>query len=256
MHGILPKNCHFHYQDLVLDNEKIAWINPDSSKTETCYKFLGVLLDPELTFREHISKVSSRLSSASFAISNTQKVLPRKVVVSVYRALFESHILYCCAAWGSARPKLLQPLQATQTRVLKSIFCLARASHLSPILFQQKLLRLNDLIKKEKVSVINQMRLGKLPPALHSIATRLDPAQALYRVARHSDYDFSQPAVSHPDFYYHPKPQIVAAFNSLPFLVKAAQPDCFAYEVKNYLLSLYNQPCQKIHCAACTLMDR
>ena len=254
--AFLPKNCHFHYQDLVLDNERIAWINPDSSKTETCYKFLGVLLDPELTFREHISKVSSRLSSASFAISNSQKVLPRKVVVSVYRALFESHILYCCAAWGSSRPKLLQPLQATQTRALKSIFCLARASHLSPILFQQKLLRLNDLIKKEKVSVINQMRLGKLPPALHSIATRLDPAQALYRVARHSDYDFSQPAVSHPDFYYHPKPQIVAAFNSLPFLVKAAQPDCFAYEVKNYLLSLYNQPCQKIHCAACTLMDR
>ena len=249
--AFLPKKCHFHYQDLVLDNEKITWITPNPTKSETYYKFLGVLLDPELTFREHVGKVSAKLSSAAYAVSSSQRVLPRKVVLSVYRSLFESHILYCCTAWGSARPKLLQPLGALQTKVLKSIFCLPRASHVSPLLFEHKLFRLQELIKKEQVSVINQMRLGRLPPALHSIATRLDPAEALYRVARQSDYDLTQPTVSHPDLYYHPKPQIIAAFNSLPFLVKAAQPDCFVSELKYYLFSAYSRPCEKVHCTAC-----
>ena len=249
--AFLPHNSHFHYRDLLLDNEKITWITSNAAKSETHYKFLGVLLDPELTFREHIGKILAKLSSASFAVINSQKVLPRKVVISVYRALFESHILYCCTAWGSARPKLLQPLKAMQTKVLKSIFCLPRASHVSPLLFEHKLFRLQELITKEQVSVINQMRLGRLPPALQTFATRLNPAEALYRVARQSEYDYSQPTVSHPDLYYHPKPQIIAAFNSLPFMVKASQPDCFGHEVKHHLLSTYNRPCEKVHCTAC-----
>ena len=250
--AFLPKNCHFHYQELLLDNEKITWITPNSAKSDTHYKFLGVLIDPELTFREHIGKVLAKLSSASYAVSSSQRVLPRKVVLSVYRALFESQILYCCTAWGSARPKLLQPLKALQTRVLKSIFYLPRASHISPLLFEHKLLRIQDLIKKEQVSVINKMRTGRLPPALQGIANRLDPAEAPYRVSRQSDYDFTQPSVSHPDLYYHPKPQMIAAFNSLPFLVKAAQPDCFVSELKCHLLSTYNRPCEKVSCTACS----
>ena len=249
--AFLPHNSHFHYRDLLLDNEKITWITSNAAKSETHYKFLGVLLDPELTFREHIGKILAKLSSASFAVINSQKVLPRKVVISVYRALFESHILYCCTAWGSARPKLLQPLKAMQTKLLKSIFCLPRASHVSPLLFEHKLFRLQELITKEQVTVINQMRLGRLPPALQTFATRLNPAEALYRVARQSEYDYSQPTVSHPDLYYHPKPQIIAAFNSLPFMVKASQPDCFGHEVKHHLLSIYNRPCEKVHCTAC-----
>ena len=253
--AFLPKNCHFHYQGLLLDDKKITWITPDSSKSEKCYKFLGVLVDPELTFREHICKVSAKLSSASFAVYNSQKVLPRKVALSVYRALFESHILYCSAAWGSSRPKLLQPLKAIQTKVLKSIFSLPRASHVSPLLAQHKLLRLHDLIKKEQTSVINQMRLGRLPPSLKNMARHLNPAEALYRVSRQSDYDFAQPSVSHPDYYYHPKPQIIAAFNSLPFMVKAAQPDFFATELKNHFLSVYRLPCQKVNCTACQYPD-
>ena len=249
--AFLPNNCHFHYQDLVLDNEIITWIKPNSTKTESFYKFLGVLLDPGLTFKEHISRVSTKLSSATYAVTNSQKVLPRKVVLGVYRALFENHMLYCCAAWGSARPKLLQSLHVLQTKVLKIMFCLPRASHVSPLLYEHKLLRLHDLIKKEHISIIHQMRTGRLPPALKNIASPLDPAEAQHRVARNSEYDFTQPTLSHPDLYYHPKPKIVAAFNSLPFLLKAAPLEYFRSELKSHILSSYIRPCEKVHCSAC-----
>ena len=249
--AFLPKNCHFHYHDLVLDNENITWIKPNSPNSETFYKFLGVLLDPELTFKEHINRVLTKLSSATYAVSNSQKVLPRKVVLGVYRALFESHMLYCCAVWGSARPKLLQPLHVLQTKVLKNIFCLPRASHVSPLLYEHKLLRLHDLIKKEHVSIILQMRTGRLPPALKNFASPLDPAEAQHRVARNSEYDFTQPTLSHPDLYHHPKPKIIAAYNSLPFLLKAAPLEFFISQLKSHILSSYNRLCDKVHCSAC-----
>ena len=249
--AFLPHDCHFHYQDILLDNEKVTWIKPDSPNSEPHYKFLGVLLDPGLTFKEHISKISGKLSSAIFAVANSQKVLPRKVVLGVYRALFESHMLYCCAVWGSARPKLLLPLNALQTKALKIMFCLPRASHVSPLLYEHKLLRLHDLIKKEQVSIIHQLRTGRLPPALQNIAKPMDPAESLHRVARNSEYDYTQPALSHPDLYYHPKPKIIAAYNSLPFLLKAAPLNCFRSELKSHILSSYSRPCDKVHCSAC-----
>ena len=84
--AFLPKKCHFHYQDLVLDNEKITWITPNPTKPETYYKFLGVLLDPELTFREHVGKVSAKLSSQNKHVSNTVAFrVPPGCLVRAYR---------------------------------------------------------------------------------------------------------------------------------------------------------------------------
>ena len=131
--GFLPKGVHFHYHDLLLDGQPIQWCcSPGSS--EKYFKFLGVLIDDKLTFQHHINRLYGKLCSASYAVASSVKVLPLQTCINVYRALYESNLMYCASTWAATKHKYLKRILGRQTRVLKNMFYLPRFSHISPAL--------------------------------------------------------------------------------------------------------------------------
>ena len=102
--GFLPKGTHFHYHDLFLDGQPIQWCcSPGSS--EKYFKFLGVLIDDKLTFKHHINRLYGKLCSASYAVASSAKVLPLQTSLNVYRALYESNLMYCASTWAGTEAK-------------------------------------------------------------------------------------------------------------------------------------------------------
>lgn len=86
--------------------------------TET--KFLGVILDENLSWTRHIDQLCSKLSQSCFAISMLTNSLDRKSLINVYYALFYSKISYNIIAWGQSVD--LQRVFVMQKRVLRIIF--------------------------------------------------------------------------------------------------------------------------------------
>ena len=73
-------------------------------------RFLGVFIDCEFRFRDHIKNLSKKLSSACFAVRAARNALGSGVARDVYFALFDSHLSYGIPFWGISSQYLLNIL--------------------------------------------------------------------------------------------------------------------------------------------------
>ena len=70
-------------------------------------KYLGVVIDSQLTCTYHINELSIRLSSRLYIL---RKLLPFNNFNCIYYAIFQSCIDYCLSVWGSTSEKTFEPL--------------------------------------------------------------------------------------------------------------------------------------------------
>ena len=248
--GFLPKGSHFHYHDLFLDGQPIQWCcSPGAS--EKYFKFLGVLIDDKLTFQHHITRLYGKLCSASYAVASSAKVLPRQTSMNVYRALYESNLMYCASTWAGTQSKFLKQILGHQTKVLKSLFSLPRASHVSPALKRNKILKTCDILSREQIMVVHSMKMKILPSTLSGIVKPLQADQVDYRIARNSAHNMEQLRVKIPAFSHHPKPRLAIAWNQLPESVKSGPLHTFKQDLKEFYLSRYKSECNDLDCHTC-----
>jgi hypothetical protein len=85
------------------------------------YRYLGLVIDDELNWKEHISKVCKKLASLSGVLCKLKHFVPRTVLLRIYFALGHSHISYLVGVWASASKSLVKQVQTLQNRCLKHI---------------------------------------------------------------------------------------------------------------------------------------
>ena len=111
--GTKKKLSHIKQFPLIkIDNENIV------RTAET--KFLGVIIDDKLNFRNYIDTVSLRISKSLGILSKVKYKLNKKCLLSLYYTLIYPHFNYCIIVWGNAGKTELNRLSILQ----KSIKCL------------------------------------------------------------------------------------------------------------------------------------
>lgn len=83
-------------------------------------KYLGVVIDNVLGFREHIDTLCSRLRKLMYVFKTVRCVLDTKWLKSVYFALVQSVLTYCITIWGGA-PKSSVPRNRSMVPKAKAI---------------------------------------------------------------------------------------------------------------------------------------
>ena len=63
-------------------------------------KFLGVTLDENLTFNDHVKNVTTKISKSVGVMRRLHCQLPTDVMVKLYSSLMYSHLTYALLAWG------------------------------------------------------------------------------------------------------------------------------------------------------------
>ena len=58
------------------------------------FKFVGILLDENLSWVHHLNHIRGKLSSANYAIAKVKNLLPKKIKLNIYNSLFRSHLEY------------------------------------------------------------------------------------------------------------------------------------------------------------------
>lgn len=85
-------------------------------------KFLGVYLDPSLTFENHISHTANRLSKIIFILKNLKNIVSQKICLQAYHGLFQSVCYYAILTWGhSCHAERIFALQRRAVRVMAGL---------------------------------------------------------------------------------------------------------------------------------------
>lgn len=84
-------------------------------------KFLGVQLDENMSWSEHVHYIERKLSKYVPIIYRVRHCLNRQALRSIYNSLIYPNILYCICAWGSCTAVALNPLKRLQRKLIRVI---------------------------------------------------------------------------------------------------------------------------------------
>ena len=116
-------------------------------------KYLGVQIDNQLKWKDHISLVSSNVVRAIGYIKYARKFLPRETLRMLYLGLVEPHLRYCCSVWGSCGTVLRQKIEKLQNRAVRIITFSLYNAQTSPLLKHLKVPSIQDMIQQETVGM-------------------------------------------------------------------------------------------------------
>ena len=85
-------------------------------------RFLGVIIDQELSWEPHLAKLQSKLVSSIAVIKRIMKFIPKSEYRKLYDSLFKSHLSYCISSWGGVAPYRLSKLFSVQKRCVRLLF--------------------------------------------------------------------------------------------------------------------------------------
>jgi hypothetical protein len=132
------------------------------AQTEAC-KFLGLILDDSLSWKQQLSSINRKLSLALFSLKQLKFTLPIETLRTLYFAIFHPHLQYGILAWGNAKPSLLNKTLILQKRAIRSIHHSRYNSHTDPLFEQSGILKLNDLYIREVMLFMHDFLNLRLP---------------------------------------------------------------------------------------------
>ena len=99
--------------------------------------YLGILLDPNLTWKNHIEKVKNE--TVRFAS------VPRQCLTVLYNSMVLSKVSYALETYGLASKKCLNELQTLQNRILRILYFKDRRYPTNVLHIELNFLKINDL---------------------------------------------------------------------------------------------------------------
>ena len=85
-------------------------------------KFLGVIIDDELTWEYQIDHLREKLNSSINIIKRIMKFIPKSEYHKLYNSLFKSHLSYCISSWGGISLNKLSSIFSLQKRCVRLLF--------------------------------------------------------------------------------------------------------------------------------------
>ena len=82
-------------------------------------KFLGVTLDANFIFNEHVKNVTNKISKSVGVMRRLYCQLPADVMVKLYYSLVYSHLTYALMSWGRARHTYAAKIECAHRRARK-----------------------------------------------------------------------------------------------------------------------------------------
>ena len=86
----------------------------------TSVKYLGIHIDHNLSWDCHIKEMNARLSRTNGILSKLHHYVPKKTMLSVYYALFYSHMTYGGLVWSLTTQRNLDSIFMLQKKVSES----------------------------------------------------------------------------------------------------------------------------------------
>ena len=132
-------------------------------KHENHVRFLGVLLDSNLSWKINLNELSKKLYRTVGLFYKIRHYAPLDTIVLLYHGLLALFILDGVSVWGLTYPSMTEPVFVIQNRVMKVITFNEMIVHSTLIFDSLQILRLNDVFQLKLASFVYEC-VNKLSP--------------------------------------------------------------------------------------------
>ena len=107
-------------------------------KRENYIKFLGVIIDENLTWKNHIKVIENKISKNIGVLYRASHLLDLKNLLKIYFCFVHIYISYANIAWASTFEAKLQGILKKQKHAAQITFDANRCDHARPLLKEMK----------------------------------------------------------------------------------------------------------------------
>ena len=108
-------------------------------------KFLGILLDENLSWKTHIKDIENKISKNIGILFKARPFLNKKSLLSLYYSYIHSYINYGGVSWGGTCRTNLKKINSQQKHALRIIFNKSKFEHTSALFKSSKILNVQKL---------------------------------------------------------------------------------------------------------------
>ena len=224
-----------------------------SNCKEKYFKFVGHVIDDQLTWIGHIEHISKKLASANFAVNSTKNFLPLKIRKTIYYSLFDSHLNYANLLWGCAASKQLKRIESLQKKCIRNVANMPYKAHTEPIFKVLGVLNLHDKLIFNRSLFMHKYRNQKLPISFQNMFADI-PEDNMQ--TRHNDYNYlNKPAIK-TYMESFPTKKLISSWNMLGIDFKATADQIeFKNLLSESLISKYTDEtqCTDKNCYNCAI---
>ena len=131
--------------DLYLMNQKIIRVHEGGS--EKSFKLVGVHIDDSASWHHHIEHVRKKINMTLGMMKRSKNIIPPPIKKMIFNSLIQSHLNYAIVIWGSAKGKLLDPLEKAQKREIRIVNNQHHIKHTNPLFASHDCLKIKDMYK-------------------------------------------------------------------------------------------------------------
>ena len=158
-------------------------------------KYLGIFVDEHISWNYHVKELSNKLSRANGIISKLRHYAPKSAVLSVYYALFYSHMTYASLVWTLTSKGNLGQISILQKKCIRLINFTQHNSHTSTLFAMDNLLKFENIITSNKLKLALDFKLKALPHELCNLF-RLNSTVHSYCTRSVTKVGFFVPAIN------------------------------------------------------------
>ena len=134
----------------IFDNDSETFL-PLEKKSNV--KYLGVLIDSNLSWKYHIEHITSKIRKTVGIIARTRYYVPTSVLLTIYQSLIFAYLSYGIVVWGHAAQTYIDQILVLQKRALRLIYFTCYRSHAIPLCVSSNTITINMLYFKS-VSIL------------------------------------------------------------------------------------------------------
>ena len=189
-------------------------------------KFLGVMLDKNLTFKDHVNKVTSNIYKVCWCHEETPCQLPANVMIKLYYSLVYSHLTYASLAWGRSGNTNAAKIECAHRRACKLL-----TDYNLKILTFHSIYDYFALLKAFNTNTLNFHQYFKDKLSSHQ------PSH-MHNSGHKTNSNFNTPLFNHSKTQNCYLYQVIPIRNSLPKLLKnCTSKFTFKKQIKSHLLA-------------------
>ena len=138
-------------------------INKEILNEKDHAKYLGILIDKNLNWKQHINEVKLRLSKGCAILSKIRNFVPKTILRSLYFAFIESNANYCLLNWGTAAKSNLNSIEISLKKAIRIISFRECTYHANTLFKELKILPFRDVYKLSLSKFMWKLHNCKLP---------------------------------------------------------------------------------------------
>ena len=108
-------------------------------------KFLGVIIDEKLTWRNHVNYIATKIAKGIGILIKARFYLSKETLVSLYYTFIYPYLTYCNSVWGDSFLYNLNRLHVLQKKVVRIISHANWKAHTEPLFKELEILPIKDI---------------------------------------------------------------------------------------------------------------